>query len=191
MKRVFLVHGWDGTPEHGWFPWLTRELEARGFQVIAPQLPDTATPHLEKWVPALADAVGTADRDTYFVGHSMGCQTVARYLMTLLPGAQVGGVVYVAGFFERLVLGTGEEESVWNSWRTVPVDFSKIQACAPRSVAIFSDNDSYVPLDNVENFENELGAEIHIEHKQDHFSGDQGYTELPLVLESVLKLAHH
>ena len=27
MKRVFIIHGWDGYPEEGWFPWLKEELE--------------------------------------------------------------------------------------------------------------------------------------------------------------------
>lgn len=43
-KRVFIVHGWDGYPEEGWFPWLERELEARGFEVHVPALPDASTP---------------------------------------------------------------------------------------------------------------------------------------------------
>ena len=31
-KRVFIVHGWDGYPEEVWFPWLKKELEAKGFE---------------------------------------------------------------------------------------------------------------------------------------------------------------
>jgi len=33
-KRVFLIHGWEGSPEEGWRPWLKKELEKRGFKVI-------------------------------------------------------------------------------------------------------------------------------------------------------------
>ena len=29
MQRVFIIHGWDGYPEEGWFPWLKKELEAK------------------------------------------------------------------------------------------------------------------------------------------------------------------
>ena len=32
-KRVFIAHGWDGYPEEGWFPWLKKELETKGFEV--------------------------------------------------------------------------------------------------------------------------------------------------------------
>ena len=85
----------------GWFPWLKRELEERGFQVFIPHLPDSDKPRIEKWIPALADAVGTADANTYFVGHSMGCQAIARYVETL--DQKIGGAVFVAGFFKRLI----------------------------------------------------------------------------------------
>lgn len=30
MNRCIVVHGWEGYPEAGWFPWLARELTARG-----------------------------------------------------------------------------------------------------------------------------------------------------------------
>ena len=30
MKKVFIIHGWEGYPEEGWFPWLKKELESRG-----------------------------------------------------------------------------------------------------------------------------------------------------------------
>src|SRR3989344_9568337 len=114
LQRVFIVHGWDGHPEEGWFPWLKRELEAKGFKVYVPQLPDAANPRIYNWVPALAAAVGEADEETYFVGHSMGCQTIARYLESLPEEKQLatskplrkearrgGGAVFVAGFFKR------------------------------------------------------------------------------------------
>ena len=79
-KRVFIVHGWDGYPEEGWFPWLKKELEAKDFEVYVPQLPDAENPRIYKWVPKLAEIVGVPDEQTYFIGHSMGCQTIARYL---------------------------------------------------------------------------------------------------------------
>ncbi|PIP29922.1 hypothetical protein COU12_02115 [Candidatus Jorgensenbacteria bacterium CG10_big_fil_rev_8_21_14_0_10_54_38] len=50
MKRVFIVHGWDGYPEEGWFPWLKRELEARGFEVHVPPLPDAGNPRIQNFL---------------------------------------------------------------------------------------------------------------------------------------------
>ncbi|MFZ3044011.1 MAG: alpha/beta fold hydrolase [Minisyncoccia bacterium] len=188
MKRAFLVHGWGGSPEREWFPWLASELEKNGFQVQVPTMPDTDHPHIAVWVSALAASVGTPDADTYFVGHSMGCQTIARYLAGLEQSVTVGGVVYVGGYFDSLTLGEGEDVEVWDEWRDAPLDLSRVKMYAPKSIAIFSDDDPFVPLDNAKRFEQELGSEIVIEHAQSHFNGDE-YVQIPFVLDAVLKLA--
>jgi hypothetical protein len=190
-KRVFIVHGWDGYPEEGWFPWLKKELEAKGFEVFVPQLPDAGSPRIQKWVPKLAEAVGTADEQTYFVGHSMGCQAIARYFETMPDGVKVGGAVFVAGFFKHL---TGLEDNLDvqetdKHWLETPLNLDKVKFHLSRSVAIFSDDDPYVPLDNQEDFRNKLGSEIVVEHAKGHFSGGQdGIVELPSARDKLLSL---
>src|SRR3989344_3930633 len=108
MKRVFIIHGWGGFPEEGWFPWLKKELEARGFAVQVPAMPDTNEPKIETWVPHLAKLVGEPDEQTFLIGHSIGCQTVLRYLQTLKPGQAVGGALFVCGFLLLRKLETEE-----------------------------------------------------------------------------------
>lgn len=190
MKRVIIVHGWDGYPEEGWFPWLKRELEKKGFVVIVPQLPHADKPRIQNWVPALAKAVGKPDKETFLVGHSMGCQTIARYLEKLSDGVKTGGAVFVAGFFKRLTgLEDEETEEIADSWLTAPLDFKKVKSHLNKSVAIFSDDDPYVPLDNQYDFRDKLGSEIIVEHKQGHFSGSTGTFEIPSVLKAIIKLS--
>lgn len=188
-KRVIIVHGWDGYPEEGWFPWLKKELEAKGFEVIVPQLPDAAIPRIDKWVPALSLAVGTPDEQTYFVGHSMGCQTIARYLEALPDDKKVGGAVFVAGFFKRLT-GLEDDPDVQETdkhWLGTPLDLGRVKSHLSKSVAIFSDDDPWVPLDNQDDFRDKLGSEIIIEHAKGHFSGRRDKVfELPVVLEKVI-----
>jgi hypothetical protein len=190
-KRVFIAHGWDGYPEEGWFPWLKKELEAKGFAVIVPQLPDAGSPRIQKWVPALAEVVGVADHETYFVGHSMGCQTIARYLESLPEGVKVGGAVFVAGFFKHLT-GLEDDADVRETnrhWLSTPINLEKVKSHLPKSVAVFSDDDPWVPLDNQDDFRDKLGSEIVIEHSKGHFSGVRdGIKELPIVLEKMLNL---
>lgn len=190
-KRVFIVHGWDGHPEEGWFPWLKKELEARRYEVIVPQLPEAGSPRIQNWVPKLAEVVGTADKQTYFVGHSMGCQAIARYLVTLPEVVQVGGAVFVGGYFKHLT-GLEDDSDVRETdkhWLDTPLDLAKVRSHLPKSVAIFSDDDPWVPLDNQDDFKNKLGSEIVVEHNAGHFSGIRdGTTELPIVLEKLLSL---
>jgi len=190
MKKAILVHGWDGTPETGWFPWLAKELEGKGFEVVAPQLPESGAPRIEKWVPTLASCAGTVDEHTYFVGHSLGCQTIARYLETLPNGVTVGGVVYVAGFFKRLTNLEGPEaEALAEPWLQYPPNLTSVKAHSPKTIAFFSDDDPWVPLDNTNDVAERLDSEIIIKHGMSHFNEGAGYLELPIVLDAVLKLA--
>lgn len=187
-KRVFIVHGWGGYQTEGWFPWLKRELEKKGFQVFISQLPDADKPRIHKWVSAVANAVGVPDKGTYFIGHSMGCQAIARYVETL--DREVGGVVFVAGFFKRLT-GLEDDADVQETdrhWLEAPLDFAKVKAHLGRSVAIFSDDDPYVPIDNQDDFRDKLGSTIIIERAKRHFSGSDGLKELPIALQALEEL---
>ena len=137
MKKVYIIHGWEGYPEENWFPWLKRELESRGFEVYVPQMPNADSPRIAKWVPAIAKLVEKPDQDTYFVGHSMGCQAIARYLETIPENVKVGGVIFVAGFFKRLT-GLGEEpnfEEVEREWLKTPIGLVKVASHFNKSVA--------------------------------------------------------
>jgi uncharacterized protein len=189
QKRVFIVHGWASHPGDGWFPWLKAELEKHGFAVFVPAMPDPDVPKIETWIPALAAAVGTADADTYFVGHSIGCQTIIRYLQTLPEGARVGGGVFVAGFYNLRRLETKRDLEIAKPWVTTPLDDAKIRQTVRRAVAIFSDNDKFVMSGNQDAWRDRVGADVIIEHAKGHFSGEDGVTELPIALESLLKIS--
>ena len=97
MKRVFIVHGWGGRPDEAWFPWIKKELEDKGYKVFIPAMPETDEPKMELWIPFLSQLVGKPDLNTFFVGHSIGCQAIIRYLETLPEGVKIGGAVFVAG----------------------------------------------------------------------------------------------
>jgi len=191
QKRVFIIHGWDATPDYGWFPWLKKELENRGFAVTIPQLPNTEEPRINNWVPTVASVVGEPDEQTYFIGHSMGCQTIARYLETLPVGIKIGGVVFVAGFFKRLS-GLEDDEivrDVAKEWLETPLNLNIVAGHIKGSVAIFSDDDPYVPMDNQEEYRDILKSEIIIEHGKGHFSASAGTVELPVALDSLLRVS--
>ena len=189
--KVIIVHGWDGYPEEGWFPWLKKELESRGHEVIVPQMPDAGEPRIIKWVPAIANAVGQLDKDTFFVGHSIGVQAIARYLESLSGDDKAGGAVFVAGFFKRLT-NMGDDPidlDVVKEWLESQIDLNKVKERMNQSAAIFSETDPFVPLDNQDEFKDKLGSEITILSGPGHFSGPEDKcTELPEVLDVLLKI---
>lgn len=189
MKRVFIIHGWGGFPEEGWFPWLKKELENNGFEVQVPIMPNTDEPKIEEWVPFLERLVGELDGDTYLVGHSIGCQTILRYLAGLQGDVKLSGVVFVAGWVKKLIGVYDEDEiEIARPWVETPIDFENVKNHTKNIVAIFSDDDEFVSLDNMDAFKEKLGAKTILEHKKGHINGEAGIKELPVVLEELLKM---
>jgi predicted alpha/beta hydrolase family esterase len=188
MKRVFIIHGWEGHPREGWFPWLKKELEERGFKVFVPAMPETGAPKIKPWVSHISELVGDADEDTYFVSHSIGCQAVMRFLEGLPEGKKVGGVVLVAGWFVLDPKESEEEKKIAKPWLETPIDFEMIKMRTKNIYSVFSDDDDVIPPENKELIEKNLGAKTFLEHGKGHFSGGDNITELPVVLNLILDM---
>ena len=129
MKRVILVHGWGGGPKGGWFSWVKQELEKKNWKIIAPQMPETNNPIIDAWVSKLEEVAGEVDKDTYFIGPSMGCQTILRYLENLNEDKKVGGCIFVAGWFNLLETAYEEEleKAIAKPWLDTLIDFDKVK----------------------------------------------------------------
>jgi uncharacterized protein len=189
QKRVFIIHGWDGYPEEGWFPWLKKELEKRGFVAKVPKMPDAKEPKINKWVNRLQKAVGKVDENTFFVGHSIGCQAILRYFESLGKNEKAGGAVFAAGWLTLINLETAKERKIAKPWLEIPINFHYVLRHSKKFFYIFSDNDYFVPPGNKKIFRNKLKARIIIEHKKGHFSADDGIEKLPSALKAVLEIA--
>jgi hypothetical protein len=187
VKRVFMVHGWGGTPEGEWFPWLKAELEKKGFEVHVPAMPESVEV-IEPWVSILRKTVGKPDENTYFVGHSIGCQTILRYLESLPKTVKVGGAVFVAGWFHLTGL-SAEEKKQAKTWFENPIDLEKATQKTKNMIAIFSDNDPYVPLEENKKAYERFCRKIVIEKGKGHINAEARITKLPSILKAVLEVA--
>lgn len=182
-RRVFLIHGWEGTPDNHWFPWLLWELKSRGFEVYALTMPHADAPRVSEWVGEMKRVVGRPNKDTYFVGHSLGCIAVVRYIVQLPKAARVGGCVFVAGFLSSL--GIPEVEEFVNT----PIDISKVKIHCPKFVTIFSDNDNYISMEKSLEFQKALGAKGILERGKGHFTKREGSEALPSIYKSILDMS--
>src|SRR3989344_1117264 len=151
-------------------------------------MPDPSKPKINDWISYLSKTVGDVDDDTFFIGHSVGCQTILRYLEGLRNEKLVGGCVFVAPWFNLINL-TQEEEKIISPWLDKPIEFTRIKLHTSKFISIFSDNDPFVSLDNKELFKNLLDSKIIIKHKKGHFSDEDGAKKLPDALKSLLHLS--
>src|SRR3989344_2920734 len=190
MRRLFIINGWGGHQQEGWFPWLKKSMEKEGWNVSVPAMPHANHPKIETWVPYLAQQVGKPDKKTFFVGHSIGCQTILRYLATLPKGTEVGGIVLVAGWVHLTPQTTEEPKAkmIAEPWLKTPIAFERVKACTKNIVAVFSDNDPYVPTEGIKIFEQQLNARSILEKKKGHLGGEDSITELPCVKEALLRM---
>jgi uncharacterized protein len=171
MNRVIIVHGWGGSSKSDFLPWVKKELEKLGYEVIVPDMPDPDNPKIETWVPYLTKIISKPRKTDIFVGHSVGCQTVLRFLETLSENQKVDKVILIAPWGIGLTnLEEGEDE-IAKPWLETPIDFKKVKSKAKVFIALFSDNDPFVSLqENKKMFEVELEAEVLIEHNKGHFN---------------------
>lgn len=179
MKRVFLIHGWEGRPDNHWFPWLKRELEARYFKVYAPAMPGNTHPNLDEWVSLIREWVGEIDSETCFVGHSLGCVAILKYLERIKSSAKFGVCIFVGGFKDDI----GERELF--EFTREPLNFDKLKGKG-KFVTIASDNDTQVPLEASMSLAHSLESKITVLKGKGHFCKSDGVVSLPEVLEALL-----
>jgi len=163
MKRIIIVHRWEGSSQDDWRLWLKDELKRLGYEVIVPDMPDTDVPVIEKWVNKLSEVVGVLDEDVYFIGHSIGCQTILRYLETI--ETPVGGALFVAGWFNLENLEDDDVKEIAKPWIETPINIEKIKKVLPKSTLLISKDDPYGAFDeNVAKFSTLLSKVCVYEH---------------------------
>lgn len=183
MRRVIIVHRWEGGSHDDWRPWLKSGLEKIGYEVFVPDMPDTNTPVVEKWVSKIKEVVGEPDGDTYFVGHSIGCQAILRYLQTI--DTPVGGAVFVAGWFNLDNLESSEVKEIAKPWIETSIDFDKLRTVLHRSTLLISDNDPYSCFEENKQKFGILKSEIKIINNGGHLTAEDGYSQFPQVISEL------
>jgi len=186
-KRVFIIHRWSGGAEDDWRPWLKNELLKLDYEVIVPQMPDTEVPVIEKWVNYLVELVGEFDEQTYFIGHSIGCQAILHFLEKI--NKPIGGAIFVSGWFDLANLEDEETEEIAAPWIKTPLDILKVKNLIPKSVLIISDNDPFNCFEINKAKFTELGSEVVILKEAGHITQDDGFKELPVVLEKFKEMS--
>ena len=194
MKRVFIVHGWDGNPKEPMLSWLKNELRKKKFNVLNLKMPNPSKPEIKSWVNFLKKSIKCLDENTYFIGHSVGCQAVLRYIESLKDKQKIGGIVLIAPWMhldKTTIEEEGEEvKEIARPWMETPINFNKIKSRIKNAVCIFSDNDPYVPLIDSKIFKKKLNAKIIIEHGKYHFDPYHKIKKLESVVDSLLKISN-
>lgn len=181
--RIIVIHGSYGSPEGNWFPWLKRELEGMGHQVLTPRFPTPGNQSLEIWKAVLAREAQEIDSDCILIGHSIGAGFVLNVLEDL-ASAPVRASCLIAGFLGDL--GLPDFDTINRSFVNRDFDWKRIRANAGSVLVMNGDNDPYVPLDRGQELARRLSVPLEIVPGGGHLNAESGFTSFPLLVEKLL-----
>jgi len=185
MKKVFMIHGFQGRPNSNWFPWFMEELSKESIYACVLPMPTPDAPVKSEWVKTINEAVGNANEETFLVGHSLGVPAILHYLESLDKDSKIGGVALVSGLISKIEKDGYEQV---DTFLDVAFDFDHIKNACKNFVIIHGDNDKNVPFSDAEELSKKLGCDLISIPKGGHLNSVTGFFKLPEALESLLKM---
>lgn len=183
--KVFIFHGTMGSPKGNWFPWLKRELKGLGIEVFVPRFPTPEGQNLDNWLKTFEPYQKYVNKDSVFVGHSMGPAFIFRLLeKRQLP---ILASILVVPFYKELDLPEPFVKLI-KTFIDHPFDWEKIKQNRPKFTVFCGADDPYVPIEQPRFIAEKLGAKLKIIKGGKHLNSEAGYTKFPEVLEELKKL---
>lgn len=178
--NIILIHGYEGSPDNHWFPYIKTEMEKHGVEVFAPQMPTDYT--VEAWLEKLKEISEKVNENTTLIGHSLGCPTILHLLSTLQK--PVYGTVFVAGFGKAFSDETKEDEECNRFVDSIQWKQARKNAGI---VKVFAGiDDDLVPLEVSIHFASMLKEPIRLVENAGHFCAEDGFETFPELLEYLL-----
>lgn len=186
QKKVYIVHGYQASPNDHWFPWLSRKVHAAGHFSKRVMLPESSQPNFDAWQQSLALQIPHLNEDTIIVAHSLGCAAVLHYLtqhfQTAAKNIQAG--IFVSGFAAPLSTIPELNEFI----AAAKLDSVKLQTSMPLAFCLLSSNDPIVPPPLTLQLSHLLNAQCFEVKKAGHFMRKDGYSEFDEIWELIKPL---
>ncbi len=177
--RFAIIHpNGSGTADSNWQPWLKKQLQDMGHEVICPTMPDSKNARSSIWLPYMHDTM-KIDRDTVIVGHSSGAVAAMRYAEQYRIKASILiGVCYTDLDDEDEKI-SGYYDDMW--------DWQKIRSNQDFVVVMAGSDDPWVPIDEARHVYSSLQAEYHEYPDKGHFFTEHmgGKTNFPELLQII------
>ena len=182
LPRVIIIPGNHETPiEVNWYLSVKRELEAKGFHVIANTMPDGYVASKEVWLPYIEEQLQN-NPNSILIGHSSGAVAALRYAET----HQVEGIIMVGACYTDL----DDELERKSGYYSTPWQWDKIKKNAKWIVQFASIDDPFIPIAEPRHIQQQLAAEYHEYEDEGHFGTSfKAKNEFPEIVFTVLKKA--
>ena len=185
MKKVFLIHGFQGSPNGGWRAWLMTELGKQDIYTCALSMPDPENPVCAEWVEEISRHVEkNKDNEIYLIGHSLGASAILRYLESTQANT-IYGAILVSSPSEK------NQNRKIDNFLNKEFDFEKIKLHCKMFSIIHGDNDPSVPINNAKFLSEKLNGDLIIIKNGGHLNGSAGWLSLPQCLEALTKIINY
>jgi predicted alpha/beta hydrolase family esterase len=183
MNKVFLIHGFEGSPNGGWRPWVMAELEKKGVYACSLAMPSPNNPLPSEWIEEISRHIdmGTNRDHVYLVGHSLGVPAILRYLESK-DAKKIHGAVLISGPSFKTT------KKKVDRFFTTPFDFKTIKSKVGTITVIHGDTDRSVPIEQGRFLAKELDAELIVVKNGGHLNGAAGWNTLPQCLSALIKM---
>jgi predicted alpha/beta hydrolase family esterase len=182
MKKVFILHGFEGAPNGGWRPWLMAELQKHDIYACTLPMPSPSTPVLSEWLDELKRHIDrNHDDDIYLVGHSLGGAVILRYLERY-DNSTIQGIVLVSAPCHP----TTNPHLI--DFLNAPFDFTTIASRIKKTVVIHGDDDPVVPFTDAKCIAQELHGKLVAVPQGKHLNGSAGFTQLEECRDELLAI---
>ncbi|NDP19861.1 MAG: hypothetical protein GZ091_02095 [Paludibacter sp.] len=169
---IYLVPRWAGNIHSDWYDWLVLEISnTYQIDIQCLEMPNWNEPDLDKSLNFLTNRISELNNNTYFIGHSVGCQAILRFLDERLKqnhSLKIGGFLFVAAWFSV--------DKPWISlkpWTNCnKLNYELLSKATTYKKVILSDNDPFTTdyLENKKQWISRFGAEVMINPGQLHFN---------------------
>lgn len=180
VKKAIVIHGWKGSPDIAWFPWLVSELTKRGFEVNALRLPRPFMPDRWTWTARVRRALASVNpEDTVIIAHSLGCPTLL-FALAHHTGAPFRRIILVGGFAKPFPI-----PFVRTWFFGSRPDMGLVKTKARSWSVIHGDRDPLVPYRRGCELAEQLGVECRTICGGGHFTPREKCSSLPEILEEL------
>ena len=170
--KFYLVPRWAGNIHSDWYDWVTAEIKSKyQIEIYRLNMPDWHEPNVETSLQYLCSIISEIDENTFFIGHSVGCQAILRYLnkkFTESPHLKIGGFLFVAAWFTV--------DKPWISLKpwmnNQDINLGLIANNVLHKKVVLSDNDPFTSnyTENKKFWETSMNAHVEICPNQLHFN---------------------
>lgn len=183
MKRALILHGTDADPSIKWQPWLQEQLEAEGFEVFFPLLPDNTKPNRQTYEKFLRESDWNFS-DNLVVGHSSGATTALNLLLTDWFPKQKAVVLVGAFLNEKFTKKLGAfPDGHFDDLFVEEFVPEKIKQKAEAFYFVHGDDDPYCDIEDAKKLCNAVGGTFITIPGGHHLGGSSGKIALPELVE--------